>query len=254
VVILDNRVTQVEIRVNNLETSLAPFIQATDAASSRGESVIIPVAGGSPGGGVMLTQGRGTAKAGLEPTFLVNAAECTTAQGVDSTALGLCAKAGTGNGSETSGATALGSNAWATSFNSTAIGFRSTAKAENSVALGAGSVADQANTVSVGSAGNERRITNLAAGVNGTDAVNMDQLKAAYAGAAMSLALNTTFMPNLTPGKKAVGAGVGYYKGEAAVGVTFKALNESGNSSYGAGVSTNGKDVGVSIGLGWMWE
>jgi hypothetical protein len=43
------------------------------------------------------------------------------------------------------------------------------------VALGAGSIADQANTVSVGSVGHERRITNVAAAVNGTDAVNLAQ-------------------------------------------------------------------------------
>jgi len=46
------------------------------------------------------------------------------------------------------------------------------------VALGQGSVADQANTVSVGSAGNERRVTNVAAGVAATDAANVGQMQA----------------------------------------------------------------------------
>jgi autotransporter adhesin len=50
--------------------------------------------------------------------------------------------------------------------------------AANSVALGAGSVASEPNTVSVGAPGAERRITNLAPGINGTDAANMDQLNA----------------------------------------------------------------------------
>src|SRR5690606_18112530 len=49
----------------------------------------------------------------------------------------------------------------------------------NSVALGAGSVADRDNTVSVGDAGDERQITNVAAGTEGTDAVNLHQLNAA---------------------------------------------------------------------------
>nr|WP_242684344.1 YadA family autotransporter adhesin [Paraburkholderia hospita] len=44
--------------------------------------------------------------------------------------------------------------------------------------MGQGSVADRANSVSVGSAGNERQITNVAAGTAGTDAVNVDQLNA----------------------------------------------------------------------------
>ncbi|MET0102769.1 MAG: YadA-like family protein [Sedimenticola sp.] len=46
----------------------------------------------------------------------------------------------------------------------------------NSVALGEGSVASEDNTVSVGSATQQRRITNVAEAVNGTDAVNLDQL------------------------------------------------------------------------------
>ena len=46
------------------------------------------------------------------------------------------------------------------------------------MALGQGSIADEENTLSVGSDGSERRITNVAAGVNDTDAVNMSQLNA----------------------------------------------------------------------------
>ncbi|HEX6603991.1 MAG TPA: hypothetical protein VF027_03815, partial [Sphingomicrobium sp.] len=48
-------------------------------------------------------------------------------------------------------------------------------------ALGAGSLADQANTVSIGAAGSERRLVNLAAGVNATDAVNLAQMQASNA-------------------------------------------------------------------------
>ena len=73
---------------------------------------------------------------------------------------------------------AYGTNAAATADNATAIGANSQATAENSVALGANSVASEANTVSIGSVGNERRLTNVADGVNDTDAVNMRQLNA----------------------------------------------------------------------------
>jgi autotransporter adhesin len=66
----------------------------------------------------------------------------------------------------------------------TAIGAYSTASGTNSVALGQLSVADQDNTVSVGSATSQRRITNVAAGVDPTDAVNLSQLQAATASAA----------------------------------------------------------------------
>ncbi|EGE2113721.1 adhesin [Shigella sonnei] len=65
---------------------------------------------------------------------------------------------------------------------SVAIGSGSIAAADNSVALGTGSVAEEENTISVGSSTNQRRITNVAAGVNATDAVNVSQLKSSEAG------------------------------------------------------------------------
>jgi autotransporter adhesin len=134
------------------------------------------------------------------------------ANGVDTTATGLCANAGTIAGvngaTETrvaNGATAYGSQSLAAGDNATAMGFRATAtgvnasatgfqsratgessvaiganalaSAPNSVALGAGSVAHHANTVSVGSPGNERAIANVAPGVRPTDAVNVSQLQ-----------------------------------------------------------------------------
>ncbi|ECF0756364.1 autotransporter adhesin SadA [Salmonella enterica subsp. enterica serovar Albany] len=75
-----------------------------------------------------------------------------------------------------------GVDANAQGADSVAIGSGSIAAAENSVALGTNSVADEANTVSVGSSTQQRRITNVAAGVNSTDAVNVAQLKASEAG------------------------------------------------------------------------
>ena len=75
-----------------------------------------------------------------------------------------------------------GDVAIATGDESVAVGPSSMATANNSVALGAGSIADEANTVSVGSSTQQRRITNVAAGVNNTDAVNVAQLKASEEG------------------------------------------------------------------------
>ncbi|HIE1049974.1 TPA: YadA-like family protein [Escherichia coli] len=65
---------------------------------------------------------------------------------------------------------------------SVAIGSGSIAAADNSVALSTGSVANEENTISVGSSTNQRRITNVSAGVNATDAVNVSQLKSSEAG------------------------------------------------------------------------
>ncbi len=75
-----------------------------------------------------------------------------------------------------------GADANAQGKDSVAIGSGSIAAADNSAALGTGSVADEENTISVGSSTNQRRITNVAAGVNATDAVNVSQLKSSEAG------------------------------------------------------------------------
>ncbi len=75
-----------------------------------------------------------------------------------------------------------GVDASAQGKDSVAIGSGSIAAADNSVALGTGSVAEEENTISVGSSTNQRRITNAAAGVNATDAVNVSQLKSSEAG------------------------------------------------------------------------
>ncbi|MEH6421889.1 YadA family autotransporter adhesin, partial [Pseudomonas sp. CGJS7] len=73
-------------------------------------------------------------------------------------------------------AAAGGAGATASGNNSTALGNGARALASNAVALGNNSVADQANTVSVGGVGNERRVTNVAAGTVPTDAANVGQL------------------------------------------------------------------------------
>ena len=113
-----------------------------------------------------------------------------TASNYDSTAVGAGALATGTNSVAVGGAymgvapaeaegdysTAVGGGAWAAEFSSTALGNASQALGYNSVALGAESIADRDFTVSVGSAGNERQITNVAAGTAGTDAVNLDQL------------------------------------------------------------------------------
>ncbi len=96
----------------------------------------------------------------------------STAEGNFATAVGANASA-KGVNSE-----AIGANTVANTNKATAIGIGANAAAQNSVALGADSVANEINSVSVGKAGATRKITNVTAGINGTDAVNVDQLKA----------------------------------------------------------------------------
>jgi hypothetical protein len=93
---------------------------------------------------------------------------------------------------------AAGSSAQATADRAVALGNAASASASDSVALGSGSVANEANTVSVGSATAQRRIVNLAAGIQATDAVNKGQLDATNAavaaieGKTRYLAVNST--------------------------------------------------------------
>jgi len=103
--------------------------------------------------------------------------EQSTATGVAALAGGVASTA-TGSFSSATGnfSTANGDGSVASATGASALGAGAQALAANSVAIGSGSVATLANTVSFGTAGNERRLTNVAAGINPTDAVNVGQL------------------------------------------------------------------------------
>ncbi|WP_434986769.1 YadA-like family protein [Vreelandella zhaodongensis] len=124
---------------------------------------------------------------------------------------------------------ALGTGAGATAVGSVAIGLNASSTHAGSVALGRGSVADGStlgndaysptgdqsdvaginpgSEISVGSAGNERRITNVAAGSEETDAVNVSQLQAVdeIASAGWFLSANGEELDgfNIAPGEAA---------------------------------------------------
>nr|WP_246174180.1 YadA-like family protein [Paraburkholderia hayleyella] len=159
---------------------------------------------------------------------------------------------------------AMGANASAAGDQSLALGADASAPASRSMAMGQGSVADRDNTISVGSKGNERQITNVAAGSAPTDAANIQQLQGvqgqvndvarrAYSGVAMAMAMSGTYLPQLGPGEKTLGVGVGGFKGYGALAVNFKALASNGRLSWGAGVASSGHDVGFNAGAGWKW-
>ncbi len=154
---------------------------------------------------------------------------------------------------------ASGSKPVALGQDAVAIGVNASAAARNSVALGANSIADQADTVSVGSAGNERRVTNVAAGVGATDAINMTQMnqfrsdvgasltalqRAAFGGVAAAMTM-TNATPS-APGKTTVGAGVANYKGYSAIGAGVTHRSASGRWIVNGAVSaTQSGDAGV---------
>ncbi|WP_242630878.1 YadA family autotransporter adhesin [Variovorax paradoxus] len=165
--------------------------------------------------------------------------------------------------------TALGNNAVATGNNAVALGANTLASGSNAVALGQGSVADRDNTVSVGNAaaGLLRGIANVAPGLLGTDAVNVNQLQQAvsnatsqanaFAAQGVAAALAMPSMPTLAVGKKWMGAAVGNYAGAAAVGFAF-GYQVSDNFNLGLGVSTatssgSSNRIAARVQAGYAW-
>jgi autotransporter adhesin len=213
------------------------------------------------------------------PFVVVNgnaASEAAQASGTHAAALGANASA---NGEA---ALALGANASATGDTASAIGTRAVAKgngasafgwnsvasAEGAVALGAGSVADRANAVSIGGAGAERQITNVAPGTRGTDAVNLDQLNAAFNQANQALndldrstrkgiasASALQIVTPYLPGRTTLNAGVAAYRGQAALAIGISRWSEKGTFNVNAGVASSGSNstivrAGVGIVIG----
>ena len=75
-------------------------------------------------------------------------------------------------------AIAIGGNSYASGNSTLAIGAGSTATFDNSTAIGVNAQTDAENTVSVGNRSQQMRITNVANGINPTDAATMAQLTA----------------------------------------------------------------------------
>ncbi|WP_425332376.1 YadA family autotransporter adhesin [Ralstonia pseudosolanacearum] len=219
-----------------------------------------------------------------DPMFAADgdrAVKRASAKGTHATAMGAAASAG---GDQS---VATGHNAQSGGDSSVAMGANAKATANHAVAVGAGSVANRANTMSVGSAGNERQITNVAAGVQGTDAVNVSQLsqavyaavgdlpagttarqytdeqigmvrqgisqvaRGAYSGIAAATAL--TMIPDVDQGKSiAIGIGSATYKGYQAVALGASArISHNLKAKMGVGYSSEGTTVGMGASYQW---
>ncbi|MGN6620156.1 MAG: YadA family autotransporter adhesin, partial [Sphingomonas sp.] len=193
---------------------------------------------------------------------------------------GLAAPSATGAESVAGGFGAIASG-----NHSTALGAASSATGNNSVALGyASNDGGRANVVSVGSAGNERQISNVAAGTEDTDAVNVGQLNSgladtlnradAYtdsrlnaldfdldkarrdADAGTASALAAAALPQaFTPGKGMIAGGIGAWRDEAAFafGVS-KAFNDGHTVVKGGATFTRRSErFGANVGVGYQF-
>ncbi|WP_144146075.1 YadA family autotransporter adhesin [Paraburkholderia sp. BCC1884] len=194
------------------------YPETSPAALAAGDSAIAAGVGANAGGGASVAIGRfsnATDQGALAVgSYAVSSGENASAFGVWTISSGLQATAiGAAAHAEGDYAAAFGTRSVARGANSLAVGAYAEAGDDGSVALGAGSSVLEANSValgkasvaaplgglayapsgvdaslvkglaavgqvSIGSAGNERRLTNVAAGANDTDAVNLSQLKA----------------------------------------------------------------------------
>ncbi|MGK8195497.1 ESPR-type extended signal peptide-containing protein [Burkholderia cepacia] len=206
----------------------------------------------------------------------------STASGSNSSAVGQGAVASGNNGSAVGqgavasgeNGTALGQGAVASGKDSTALGQGASASGSGSVAIGQGSVATEANTVSFGNGTEEgnRRLVNIADGINASDAATKGQLdramesvdarfndtnraindvaKNAYAGIAAAMA-----MPNMTPsqpGKTVVAVGAANFKSGSAIaaGATYRSRNGNWLVNGATSITSVG-DVGVRAQVGY---
>ncbi|QCP55019.1 hemagglutinin [Trinickia violacea] len=173
-------------------------------------------------------------------------------------------------------ATAGGSDSVASASGSTAIGDHANASGANSVALGANSVATAPNTVSIGSTGNERTLSNVAAGVNGTDAVNVNQLNAGVSsavsqsnqytdqqvsslrrdmnsGAAAAMAVAGLPQP-AGPGKSVLAVAGSTWQGQQGLAFGVSTVSENGRWIYKGSLTTSSRGgTGAVIGAGYQW-
>ncbi|HDL4152037.1 TPA: YadA-like family protein, partial [Mannheimia haemolytica] len=119
-----------------------------------------------------------------------------------------------------------------------------------------------------GSKNAQTRITNVAPGVKGTDAVNVNQLKGAEnrlnnrisnvdkdlrAGIAGALAAGNLYHVT-QPGKSMVSAGVGAYRGQGAIAVGYSRLSDNGKVGIKFSVNSNSRgDTGAAASVGYQW-
>ena len=154
---------------------------------------------------------------------------------------------------------------------SSAIGDHAYASGANSVAVGANSVASAPNTLSVGSVGNERGISNVAPGVNGTDAVNLNQLNNAaaqsnrytdqqikglkrYVDGGVAATMAVAGLPQATePGKNMVSMAGSTWQGQQGMAIGVSRVSERPLDLQGFARDQHPGHGGAVIGAGYQW-
>jgi len=172
---------------------------------------------------------------------------------------------------------------WIARADAGSIGSTATATGKNAVAIGQGSVADRDNSFSVGAKGNERQVTNVAAGTASTDAVNVQQLndnlnaastqakgytdqrigqvynsfndlkKDMYGGVASAMAVAGLPQPT-GAGRSMVSAATSNYHGQQGFAAGYSYVTESNRWVVKASVTGNARsDFGAVVGAGYQF-
>ncbi|WP_176044281.1 YadA family autotransporter adhesin [Burkholderia vietnamiensis] len=172
---------------------------------------------------------------------------------------------------------------WIARADAGSIGSTATATGKNAVAVGQGSVADRDNSFSVGAQGNERQITDVAAGTAPTDAVNVQQLndnlnaastqakgytdqrvgqvynafndlkKDMYGGVASAMAVAGLPQPT-GAGRSMVSAATSNYHGQQGFAAGYSYVTESNRWVVKASVTGNTRsDFGAVVGAGYQF-
>lgn len=274
--VADGRQATDAVNVRQLDGAVAQANQYTDNAVSG-------ISASAAQTNTRVTQVEGDVsnlKNGTDGMFQVNNSSAQPkpqAAGADSLA------GGAGSVASGKNSAAVGTQAHAVGANSTAVGNGAKASGKNATALGANALADRDNSVSVGSAGNERQITNVAAGTSATDAVNLDQLNKsvsaltnnanAYtdqryndlkrdlkeqdnvlsAGIASAMAMASLPQP-YAPGASMTAAGMSTYRGQSSMAVGVSHISNNGRwvSKLQGSTDTQGS-FGVAVGVGYQW-
>jgi len=153
------------LRVSNIEEQSRFFVVGSDSLSEEARAGLLGVAIGDG------------AEASLNEEGATAVGAFAAARGKNSVALGRAAHVHEG----AEDGFALGGRSEVKAYGGVALGAASQVLATGSVALGFQSIADESNSVSIGNAALKRRLTNIARGTDGHNAVSVDQVNEALA-------------------------------------------------------------------------
>nr|WP_244143020.1 YadA-like family protein [Burkholderia stagnalis] len=254
--------------VNSLSTSTANSIGSLSTGLSSTNNSVASLS-------TATSQGMSSLSTGLSST---NATVASLSTGVTNISNQLTSLSTTVNNNTTR---LSGSQGVAADMNGTGTDSPKVTAGTNSAAIGSGSTdGGRSNVVSVGSDSQQRQITNVAAGTQGTDAVNLNQLNALSTSVSQSVqnqqtqinnlgsalqqtdtmarqgiaaATALTMLPQVEPGKTiTVAVGAARFAGQS--GMAFGAsarLSENGILKLGIGISGSNRTYGAGYGYSW---